>query len=756
MAALAADHQQIAEFVEALFAHADDGTFVSLRTFEEEDGKPPVENRGVQINGAGLTPVVQQAVGAANRAARHPSPAVFCPPVATFTNPKKATEGDLANGVALAVEIDANPAGALADLRGLLGTPTAVVASGGEWTDPTTGEVQAKLHVYYRLSEPTRTAEDHARLKAARRYATALVGGDASNVPLVHPIRWPGSVHRKKAPKLARIVELSRGREIDLSDALDVLEETAAARGIAIPATGAAGKVDAGEARTTAELIAGILTADNYHAGLVALAARFAGGGMTRPKIVETLQGIMLSVSAEIRDGDQPGRWQSRYGDIERIVESALGKFGPDADATAHGATVAEELLGGTNPADFDIEQFNAKILVGTAPPIDWLIDGSFRLGELGVLAAMGAAGKSMLLLALALEIIQTKAGNLYRNPLLGGEVVATGSVVLFCAEDNRNEVWRRLEQLDPGGKIRASAAHNLYVVTVPDLGAPVYICRTKGREIALDKGLEFIEGIVSRIPDLKLAAIDPIQPFCGADLNQSAEAVQIVFNALSNLAAKSKAAIILAHHMRKTGAKDITSPEEAREAIRGSGDIVNRPRLSYALWPAGKDDTAKVSRALGLVSKRNAVFLGSVVKANGIANPEVQTYVRGDNGLLVDRTAAVNSDRRANAAGIVDALVRGAAAAAVAGRPFMRTGMAGLHARRSELPEELQHIGKNQIAAMADRLLEEGKLVLAIAGGSSTPRWLDIPGGPFATGDGQFTLGAPSGSSARKGWAEA
>ena len=173
----------------------------------------------------------------------------------------------------------------------------------------------------------------------------------------------------------------------------------------------------------------------------------------------------------------------------------------------------------------FDIELFNSKLLSGTAPPIEWLIDGSFRLGELGVFAAMGAAGKSLLILSLALQVIDPATDLLFRNPMLGGEVVASGNVVLFCAEDNRNEVWRRLEQLDPGARIRKSSKFNIYIITMPDLSQlipektrPLYIVKTDGRKIMLDEGLDFIEEWVGRVKDLALVVIDPIQPFCGAD----------------------------------------------------------------------------------------------------------------------------------------------------------------------------------------------------------------------------------------------
>jgi hypothetical protein len=49
----------------------------------------------------------------------------------------------------------------------------------------------------------------------------------SSAVPLVHPLRWPGSVHRKGKPTLCRIVALDDQAEIDLDDALDRLEQAA-------------------------------------------------------------------------------------------------------------------------------------------------------------------------------------------------------------------------------------------------------------------------------------------------------------------------------------------------------------------------------------------------------------------------------------------------------------------------------------------------------------------------------------------------
>ena len=66
---------------------------------------------------------------------------VLAPPVALFLG-EKADEASLLEALTLSVELDERAAEALATLRAVLGPPTFVVASGGSWTDPATGEVQ--------------------------------------------------------------------------------------------------------------------------------------------------------------------------------------------------------------------------------------------------------------------------------------------------------------------------------------------------------------------------------------------------------------------------------------------------------------------------------------------------------------------------------------------------------------------------------------------------------------------------------------
>jgi hypothetical protein len=96
-----------------------------------------------------------------------------------------------------------------------------------------TGVITPKVHMHWRLSEPTTAGPEHDKLREARNLAALLVGGVPTGKPVVHPLRWPGSWNLKGAPKLARIASLNEAAEINLGDALDKLREAIEAAGIA-------------------------------------------------------------------------------------------------------------------------------------------------------------------------------------------------------------------------------------------------------------------------------------------------------------------------------------------------------------------------------------------------------------------------------------------------------------------------------------------------------------------------------------------
>jgi putative DNA primase/helicase len=219
---LEADRAQLARFVDATFRYADNRTVAILRTFAEGSNKVLGSVR-VSLNGSGLEVLIDKAAHQATKAANAPRPAVFAPPVATFVG-TRARECDLGNGLVLTVEADFAPATARRNLEYLLGSATVVVASGGKWTDPETGAVEDKLHLHWRCREPSRASPEHAALKRARGLACAFVGADATAMSPVHPLRWPGSWHRKDQPRLARIVDLMPDVEIEPAEVIELLQ----------------------------------------------------------------------------------------------------------------------------------------------------------------------------------------------------------------------------------------------------------------------------------------------------------------------------------------------------------------------------------------------------------------------------------------------------------------------------------------------------------------------------------------------------
>lgn len=69
-----------------------------------------------------------------------------------------------------------------------------------------------------------------------------------------------------------------------------------------------------------------IIKGEAYHQPLVSMAWRYSQSNMPAPFIVQALQGVMLSVPDDIKNS-HPDRWQARYNDIARIVETAQKKL---------------------------------------------------------------------------------------------------------------------------------------------------------------------------------------------------------------------------------------------------------------------------------------------------------------------------------------------------------------------------------------------------------------------------------------------
>ena len=399
------------------------------------------------------------------------------------------------------------------------------------------------------------------------------------------------------------------------------------------------------------------------------------------------------------------------------------------------------------NILDWGIDNFT-----GETPEQKWLVKDTLPMGAPCVLAASGGTGKGMLALDLALTVAScpdggAATGNLNLNQTssllsgkwLGMDVVEHGTVVIFTAEDSKDDVHRRLATLDPDGSRRENARGRLFIVPLPNAGGPIQIVQAKdGYKSGFEPSAKFsaIMEQLAAIHDLKMINIDPLAAFCGVDINSDPQAGQYVQGLLANLAAKTGACVVTAHHMSKpTGSKKYKdySAQDAREAIRGTTALVDGVRLALAIWPA---DTKTIKRVQDKNQNEKIkavdVFFGAVVKANCQADMSVRVLVRR-NGLLM----AVESDSSATEASFeedLNALEKAVKEKVEWGAPFSANtqGMMGVWKRRTELPGALRGYSRRQFEDLIERLLSDGRVVTCIDG--KQLKWLDVPGGYLAT----------------------
>lgn len=729
-APLQADRDQIERFVGALFRYADEDSFVSLRAFYD-DASATFDITPCRL-GVDRTCLIDAAVATATRAARHARPVVFAPPIATFSNADRATEADLQNGLTLSVECDQHPNAARQQLEQLLGRATIIVASGGEWQNPETGEFEPKVHLHWRLTEPTSDPNAHATLKRCRAMAKDLVGGDGTSNPMVHPMRWPGSWHRKASPRLCRIVSEAE-HELDLDDAEQRLREAwdvlNASRRKADERS--QGEPNEGEARDTPELIRAITTGDDYHAPIVALAMRYLKRGMDDAQVVLTLRGFMNAVPEAIRDikdgVTHPFRWQARYDDISRAVSTARAEI----DAKKAKAA-AEELFGASRIAEYRLDNLTA----GEPPRQEFLLSPLMPLGKVGLLFGAGGIGKSLVALALCLGVaIRGRFGETLLGGIsnLGGQVPleAAGASVFLTLEDDTAEIHRRIASLDP--KNQRQGAPCFVIPGVDLLNFDPALVVPDGRLAALTAfALDGLDRLLDSIAQqsgckVRLLVLDPAGDFLNADEND-ATFVKVLMRHLRAVAARHGCTIILIGHVAK--GVDVGNP-----TMRGSSAWIANSRFAYALWKPEKGEAERLSKEMG--EPADTLVWGNLVKANHAGAPigKARLFVRTASGNLLDRTDRLASHGPTEEQ-LLKLLTDICAECAAAGLPFTVTGMAGLYNSRADLPEPLASMSKHGLEDLGNTALDQQMLVKTrTAATQASPKFLDVPDGPLAIG---------------------
>lgn len=379
----------------------------------------------------------------------------------------------------------------------------------------------------------------------------------------------------------------------------------------------------------------------------------------------------------------------------------------------------------------------------GEPKPAEFLLERLFPMASVSILAAAGGVGKGMLMLDLALNLACTTSSPYGSS--FGPPIVQNGSVVLFFAEDNREEIHRRYAVLDPTNTRNhihtGSNKNQIYAIPLPNKGGAFPIIE-KDQNNGFRESRQFkdVSAWLKKIPNLKLIVFDPIGSFIrGADTND-AGAMTFLMNTLQNLATETGACCLVTHHTNKPtknsqGRIQEQEPlEDILHSMRGSTAIANGARFVYVLAEASKTVQEKVCKALGIKKGRHVVYVGGVGKSNGLANKEEQYFVRNEEtGLLRNRTAEVQ--KKTIKKKDQEVLLMQAIGEHEFKAPYTLTGSNGLFQRRHELPSPLREMTRKDLETLSETLLQEEKIGKYAKMGGSRADYLGVIDGPLSQG---------------------
>lgn len=398
-------------------------------------------------------------------------------------------------------------------------------------------------------------------------------------------------------------------------------------------------------------------------------------------------------------------------------------------------STLGEPFSISTSKPSLNVAEWQIDKYTGLAPLKNFLVEGIFPMASVCLLGATGGVGKGMLLLDLALNVASPTS----QNCAFGPKVPEHGSVVIFFAEDDKDEIHRRLNSLDSTG-IRHTLPndHQIYLVPLPNAGGAFSIIENSNGELKESGFFQEIRQQLKKIKNLKLIGFDPLASFVRADINSDPAAGAFFMNILQEIATETKACVLVTHHTTKPPKDrgktiDPTTVEDLYHSLRGTSALGNGARAVYVLGIAPKPIQNNVFKTVNQSPSRNSVYIGGIGKANGPADWEPQIFLRSHSGLLKNVTDQIKQKTLSTQE--IEKLLLEAIADQEDKNAFTKTGSNGLFERRSELPPELQSLAKHDFPKLVDELLGNGKVKQYAKIGGKNSQYLGTPDGPLSQG---------------------
>lgn len=205
-------------------------------------------------------------------------------------------------------------------------------------------------------------------------------------------------------------------------------------------------------------------------------------------------------------------------------------------------------------------------------PPRDWIYGRQILRGHVGATIAPGAAGKTSLLVGMALAMATGRS--------LLGKTVWGGPkrVWLWNLEDSREELARSFQAGCKHWNIGAAdIGDRLFVDSALD-GAMFKIAASSAAGVMVDRGL--VTDLVAELRDRKIDYLS-FDPFVSAHaVNESDNMeVDVVAKEFAMIASQVNCAINLTHHTSKSGATETTAL-----SARGAGSLTNACRSALVI----------------------------------------------------------------------------------------------------------------------------------------------------------------------------
>jgi hypothetical protein len=721
------DHAAIEQHLDILFGKDADG-FVCLRGIGEK-GTPREgvfrEDIFLEPSRMGWDKFVSSIIFHATRWGQHD--------VATFVVPctLKADRGTAENCHTfrtLCADFDTGDTDAKLEwIARECGPPNLVVLSGG-----TTEEGKPKRHVYWSVTPTQDVAGIVSVRDAIARKAGADIqfglGVESNPFGRAHqPIRLAGSIHGKNAVRRAVIIESETHNDVqsDLSVYAQAMDR-ATPSSWALPDS--VGRIPEDELLGAASPKAKDLLTTDVAAGGEGATTRWsafngvAGHYIHTARLGEmTIDEAKLAAFGWMQAHMNPPWPDARFNtEWQSLLRHDLSSNGPFPEPEK---PLMEE---GKGLAVWAAHRWS----MGDAPARQYLVDGLLLAGKHHMLVSEGGAGKTFLMLDLAMKVASKQPGDAW----CGMPINRRGAAVIMTTEDDKDEIHVRLADMDPTGERRKEAGDDLIILpTINNGGAFALVERDPRTQEARPsrKWLEFFN-LLRQIPNLQLVVIDTLNSVLHGEEN-SATVTNEFIRVASQVCGELGACLIIPHHIRKQGDEPIRNAGQMLSAVRGSSALPAAFRAVLGIWHCSDFD--RRMKTMGIQAKRGHLWKMAILKANTPMLDGERTLLRSETGLLVDVTDRdkfndVNFHERH--AWLLAAITL----AARAGHPYSIEGKnakSGLYRRRAELPELLRNVGPGEFAHLVDEMLLSHAIAAAAAKGGKDKKWLDTPTGPIA-----------------------